>query len=66
MHYNNRGLAYFHEGKIEDSLADFDKAVELNTIGDPTIYFNRGNAHLSENMFEKAIEDYDKAAKISS
>jgi len=40
-------------------------ALELNTIGDPTIFFNRGNALLSENRFEDAIEDYDKASKIA-
>jgi tetratricopeptide (TPR) repeat protein len=40
-------------------------ALELNSSGDPTIYFNRGNVLLSENEFDKAIEDYEKAAKIA-
>lgn len=47
------------------ALEDFDRALELNTAGDPTIFFNRGNALLSENRFEEAIDDYEKAAKIA-
>jgi tetratricopeptide (TPR) repeat protein len=52
VHYNNKGLANFHASNIKDALEDFDKALELNSKGDPTIYFNRGNALLSQNLFE--------------
>lgn len=65
VHYNNRGLAYFHDKQNHLSKEDFDMALELNSSGDPTIYFNRGNVLLSENEFDKAIEDYEKAAKIA-
>ena len=64
--YNNRGLAYFHDGQdIAAALQNFDEALALNTTGDPTIYFNRGNALLSEDRFDEAIADYEKAALIA-
>lgn len=65
VHFNNRGLAHFHDKQNQQAKDDFDMALELNSSGDPTIYFNRGNVLLSENEFDKAIEDYEKAAKIA-
>jgi tetratricopeptide (TPR) repeat protein len=64
VHYNNKGLANFHATNIKDALEDFDKALELNSKGDPTIYFNRGNALLSQNLFEQSILDYESAIRI--
>ena len=65
VHYNNRGLAYFHEGLKDKALDDFNDAVRLNTQGDPTIYFNRGNVLLALENFQEAISDYKEASKIS-
>lgn len=65
VHYNNLGLAHFHNKQIEDALENFTIALELNQTGDPTIYFNRGNAYLSENQFDAALEDYERAVKIA-
>jgi tetratricopeptide (TPR) repeat protein len=50
---------------IDEALENFSEALELNSIGDPTIYFNRGNAYLSENHFEEALEDFERASKIA-
>lgn len=46
MLYNNRGLAFYHDDKLEEALNDFNKAINLDN-SDPTIYFNRGNAYLN-------------------
>lgn len=46
VHYNNRGLAQYHNDKLEDAKGDFDKAIEKDP-NDPTIYFNRGNVFLN-------------------
>jgi tetratricopeptide (TPR) repeat protein len=64
VHYNNRGLANFHAQNIKDALEDFDRALELNSNSDPTIYFNRGNALLSQNQYERALMDYEEAITI--
>jgi len=30
VHYNNRGLAYYHFDKLLEAKEDFDKAIELD------------------------------------
>lgn len=64
VHYNNRGLAYYHlADKMDEALADFASALECDG-GDPTVYYNRGNVYLSMNRFDEAIADYSEAASI--
>jgi len=65
VHYNNRGLAHYHNKSLEEAKSDFDKAIQMDET-DPTIYFNRGNAYLNspEQLFDKAHADYDKALAI--
>lgn len=66
MLYNNRGLAFYHDDKLDEALNDFNKAINLDD-SDPTIYFNRGNAYLNskpEQLFDLAHQDYDKALSI--
>jgi tetratricopeptide (TPR) repeat protein len=46
VHYNNRGLAFYHSGRLEEAKSDFDMAREKDP-NDPTIYFNRGNVFLN-------------------
>ena len=46
VHYNNRGLAYYHFDKLEEAKADFDIAHAKDPM-DPTILFNRGNVFLN-------------------
>jgi tetratricopeptide (TPR) repeat protein len=47
FHYNNRGLAYYHIGKLEDAKKDYDDAIVKNP-DDPFFYFNRGNVFLNQ------------------
>ena len=68
MHYNNRGLAYYHIVKLEEAKKDFDMAIEKDP-NDPTIYFNRGNVYLNwdqpHQLFDLAHKDYQTAIDIA-
>jgi tetratricopeptide (TPR) repeat protein len=44
LHFNNRGLAYYHTGKLTMALSDMNTAIDLNPA-EPIYYFNRGNVH---------------------
>jgi len=46
VHYNNRGLAFYHFDKLEEALEDFNTAYEKDP-NDATILFNRGNVYLN-------------------
>ena len=46
VHFNNCGLAKFHDKQTQAAIEDLEKAIKLNSSGDPTIYFNKGNALL--------------------
>lgn len=46
FHYNNKGLAYYHLGKLEEAKINYDEAISRNP-DDPFFYFNRGNVYLN-------------------
>jgi tetratricopeptide (TPR) repeat protein len=50
LHYNNRGLALYHIGNLQDAKKDFDAALEKSN-DDPFIYFNRGNVYMNLGEF---------------
>ena len=50
LHYNNRGLALYHIGNLQDAKKDFDAALEKNN-DDPFVYFNRGNVYMNLGEF---------------
>ena len=50
--------------KMAATLADFDKAAELDK-DDPYIFYDRGNFHAKHKDYEKAIADYDSAIKFN-
>jgi tetratricopeptide (TPR) repeat protein len=56
---------YRDKGEYDTSIADFDKAIEL----DPTLakaYFNRGFAYNRKGDKEQARADLDKCIEIST
>jgi tetratricopeptide (TPR) repeat protein len=63
LHYNNRGLALYHIGNLQDAKKDFDAALE-KTSDDPFIYYNRGNVYMNLGEFGKAHADFDKGNKL--
>jgi tetratricopeptide (TPR) repeat protein len=67
VHFNNRGLAFYHFDQLESAKNDFDTAIEKDPR-DPTIYFNRGNVYLNwkpKQKFDEAHKDYDFALEIA-
>jgi tetratricopeptide (TPR) repeat protein len=45
--YYNRGSAYYFKGLLDQSLADFNKAVTLSS-SDPNIYLGRGTVYFKK------------------
>ena len=71
--YYNRGTAYARQGDFENAIADYNKAIELNSMF-VDAYYNRGliyedrglgNILSGRDYFEKAIADYDKAIDLN-
>ena len=61
--YNHRGLAYFRQKRMKDSLEDLNQALGHNDK-EPVFYFNRGNIYYEIQEFEKAHADYDVAIRM--
>ena len=61
--YNNRGIAYIKRNKLEQAIASFSKAIEL----DPSYanaYCNRGVVYYCQGEYERAIIDYSEAIEL--
>jgi tetratricopeptide (TPR) repeat protein len=61
--YYNRGAAYYFKGLLDQSLADFNKAVTLSS-SDPNIYLGRGTVYFKKGLYDKAIADYTKTIAL--
>lgn len=61
--YVNRGNAYNALRDIDHALADYDKAIEIESDYSPA-YYNRGIAHFEQGDLILAIADYDKAIEL--
>jgi tetratricopeptide (TPR) repeat protein len=60
----NRGAAYKVLGRYEDAIADFSRAIELDS-DNPQYYCQRGDARLRTNANDDAIADYTVAIRQS-
>ena len=56
--YNNKGVAYLYLGKFEESLAAFEKALELDPE-DADACYNRSMAIRSMQRHEEALRNYE-------
>lgn len=59
-YYRDRGIAHVREGQIEQALADFDRAIELEPEQHDTLV-NRANVLYQLRRFEGAIADCTRA-----
>lgn len=58
--YQNRGTAYYLEGKYPAAIDDFNKGLLLNP-NYVKLYINRGLAYLPEGFIPEAIDDFTRA-----
>lgn len=56
--YNARGSAGFKAGDMEMSIADFDRAIELNPGSEP-YHWQRGIAHYYANRLDDCVAQFD-------
>lgn len=56
----NRGIIHNRAGRLNEALADFDKALE-GDAGLGEAYLNRGNAQFLAGRYDLAIADYEKS-----
>ena len=61
--YNNRGCAYDDSGMDNQAMADFAKAIELDS-GYDAPYFSRSFIYERRNELDKAIVDMEKAVSL--
>jgi tetratricopeptide (TPR) repeat protein len=60
MYVNNRGIVYSDMGDIDQAMANFEKAIEL----DPEFtlaHYNRGLAYGKIGNLDQAIIEFDRA-----
>jgi tetratricopeptide (TPR) repeat protein len=61
----NRGIIRNHRGDYTTALADFEKALALNSKI-AAAYVNRGNSYFSTQHYKSAIDDYTKALQMEA
>ncbi len=62
--YYNQGNAHYEEGKFDEAIEDYKKAIELESEFTEA-YNNLGNAYGRKGDYDEAIINYTKAMKIS-
>lgn len=60
-YYNNMAQAYSKSNKIDDAVADYNKAAQLDTAGAASYYFNIGAVYTNAGKADDAIAAFDKA-----
>ncbi len=61
--YYNKGVALSNKGKVDEAIAQYDKAIEIDQ-NYTKAYNNRGNAYLDKKQYDMAIADYNKAIAL--
>jgi tetratricopeptide (TPR) repeat protein len=60
-YYNNMAQAYSKSNKIDDAVADYTKAAQLDPAGAASYYFNVGAVYTNMGKADDAIGAFDKA-----
>jgi len=60
-YYNNMAQAYSKSSKIDDAVADYTKAAQLDPAGAASYYFNIGAVYTNIGKADDAIAAFDKA-----
>jgi len=62
--YNNRGKVFIDKGRLDEAIADFDKAIALDQFY-YRAYYNRGFVFDKMGRLDEAIADFDKAIVLA-
>ncbi len=60
--YRSRGIAYFDQGKYDEAVADFTKAIQIEKNWD--LLFERRRAYFCNGQFPEAIDDLTAALDL--
>jgi tetratricopeptide (TPR) repeat protein len=60
--YNNRGNEYYNQGKINEALADFNKAISIKK-DIPNTLSNRAAIYINMRQYNDAMKDLDDAIR---
>ena len=63
--YNNLGIAFYYNDKIDESMKSYNTALELNPVN-ANAYYNRGILRYSNEDDVNAFIDFQKAMEIDS
>ncbi len=61
--YVSKGLEYYKTGKLDEAIAEYNKAIDLNPR-DSDAYLNRGVAYHDKELYDQAIYDYGKVIEL--
>jgi probable HAF family extracellular repeat protein len=62
--YVSRGSDYYHKGQLNEAIAEFSKAIELNPRH-AVAYNARGLAYADQGQYDQALADYTKAIELN-
>src|SRR5271165_7066186 len=60
----NLGLALFQKGQLDDALAQYEKAVEIDP-NNAAAHINLGNAFFQKQQLDEAVAQFQKAVEIN-
>ena len=60
----NRGLAYYNRGQLEQSIAEYQKAIQINP-NFAQARNNLGNVYYNQSKLEEAVVEYQGAITIN-
>ena len=63
--FDGRGVAYLNLGRLDQAIADFTQAVQLNP-GFDAAFNNRGGAYQARGDLDGAIADYSQALRLDN
>ncbi len=60
---NSLGVAYYNQGKLDDAIAEYKRAISINS-NDVDAHYNLGNVYKDQDKLDDAIKEYQKVICI--